>query len=85
MKENELKKEYYDIFKNNMLILETTSNNVGELLEDFDKTFEYMRNTDNDLQEYLELLKEEKEMITTILLQYSAIIHGMKNYFAEKN
>ncbi len=85
MKENKLKKEYYNIFKNNMLILETASNNIGELLEDFDKTFEYMQSTDNDLQEYLELLKEEKEMVTAILLEHTAIIHGMKNYLAEKN
>lgn len=85
MKENKLKKEYYNIFKNNMLILETASNNIGELLEDFDKTFEYMQSTDNDLQEYLELLKEEKEMLTTILLEHSSMLHGMKNYFAKKN
>lgn len=85
MKENKLKKEYYNIFQNNMLILETASNNIEEILEDFDKTFEYMQSTDNDLQEYLELLKAEKEMITTILLEHSAIIHGMKNYFTEKD
>ena len=56
MKENKLKKEYYNIFKSNMLLLETASDNVGKLLEDFDKTFDYMQSTDNDLQEYLKLL-----------------------------
>lgn len=85
MKESKLKKEYYNIFKHNMLLLETASNNVGKLLEDFDKTFKYMQSTDNDLQEYLELIKEEKEMLTTILLEHSSMLHGMKNYFAEKN
>ncbi len=42
-----------------------------------------MQSTYNDLQEYLELLKDEKELLTTILLEYSAIIYGMKNDFAE--
>lgn len=85
MKENELKEEYYNIFKSNMLLLETASDNVGKLLEDFDKTFKYMQSTNNDLQGYLELQKEEKEMLTTILLEHSSMLYGMKNYFAEKN
>lgn len=83
MKVNNLKKEYYNIFKSNMLLLKTASNNVEKLLEDFDNTFDYMQSTYNDLQEYLELLKDEKELLTTILLEYSAIIYGMKNDFAE--
>lgn len=83
MKVNNFKKEYYNIFKSNMLLLKTASNNVEKLLEDFDNTFDYMQSTYNDLQEYLELLKDEKELLTTILLEYSAIIYGMKNDFAE--
>ena len=83
MKVNNFKKEYYNIFKSNMLLLKTASNNVQKLLEDFDNTFDYMQSTYNDLQEYLELLKDEKELLTTILLEYSAIIYGMKNDFAE--
>ena len=83
MKINNFKKEYYNIFKSNMLLLKTASNNVEKLLEDFDNTFDYMQSTYNDLQEYLELLKDEKELLTTILLEYSAIIYGMKNDFAE--
>ena len=85
MKENKLKKEYYNIFKSNLLLLETVSDNVERLLEDFDKTFEYMQNTDNDLQEYLKLLNDEKAALTTILLEYSAIVYGKKNYFAEQD
>lgn len=85
MKESKLKKEYFNIFKSNLLLLETVSDNVERLLEDFDKTFEYMQNTDNDLQEYLKLLNDEKAALTTILLEYSSIIYGMKNYFAELN
>ena len=68
-----------------MLLLETASDNVGKLLEDFDKTFDYMQSTDNDLQEYLKLLNDEKTALTTILLEYSAIVYGKKNYFAEQN
>lgn len=85
MKESKLKKEYFNIFKSNLLLLETVSDNIERLLEDFDKTFEYMQNTDNDLQEYLKLLNDEKAALTTILLEYSSIIYGMKNYFAELN
>ena len=54
MKESKLKKEYFNIFKSNLLLLETVSDNIERLLEDFDKTFEYMQNTDNDLQEYFQ-------------------------------
>lgn len=85
MKESKLKKEYFNIFKSNLLLLETVSDNIERLLEDFDKTFEYMQNTDNDSQEYLKLLNDEKAALTTILLEYSSIIYGMKNYFAELN
>lgn len=85
MKESKLKKEYFNIFKSNLILLETVSDNIERLLEDFDKTFEYMQNTDNDLQEYLKLLNDEKAALTTILLEYSSIIYGMKNYFAELN
>ena len=85
MNKNKLKKEYFNIFKSNLLLLETVSDNVERLLEDFDKTFEYMQNTDNDLQEYLKLLNDEKVVLNTILLEYSAIIYGKKNYFAEQN
>lgn len=85
MKESKLKKEYFNIFKSNLLLLGTVSDNIERLLEDFDKTFEYMQNTDNDLQEYLKLLNDEKAALTTILLEYSSIIYGMKNYFAELN
>lgn len=85
MNKNKLKKEYFNIFKSNLLLLETVSDNVERLLEDFDKTFEYMQNTDNDLQEYLKLLNYEKVVLNTILLEYSAIIYGKKNYFTEQN
>lgn len=85
MKKDKLKKEYFNIFKSNLLLLETVSDNVERLLEDFDKTFEYMQNTDNDLQEYLKLLNDEKAALTTILLEYSAIVYGKKNYFAEQD
>lgn len=85
MKKDKLKKEYFNIFKSNLLLLETVSDNVERLLEDFDKTFEYMQNTDNDLQEYLKLLNDEKTALTTILLEYSAIVYGKKNYFAEQD
>lgn len=85
MNKNKLKKEYFNIFKSNLLLLETVSDNVERLLEDFDKTFEYMQNTDNDLQEYLKLLNDEKVVLNTILLEYSAIIYGKKNYFTEQN
>ena len=85
MKKDKLKKEYFNIFKSNLLLLETVSDNVERLLEDFDKTFEYMHNTDNDLQEYLKLLNDEKAALTTILLEYSAIVYGKKNYFAEQD
>ena len=85
MKKDKLKKEYFNIFKSNLLLLETVSDNVERLLEDFDKTFEYMQNTDNDLQEYLKLLNDEKAALTTILLEYSAIVYGKKNYFVEQD
>lgn len=85
MNKNKLKKEYFNIFKSNLLLLETVSDNVERLLEDFDKTFEYMQNTDNDLQEYLKLLNDEKVVLNTILSEYSAIIYGKKNYFTEQN
>ena len=84
MNDKKLKKEYYNIFKNNMLMLEVISYIIDELMVDFDKTFEYMQSTDNNLQEYLDLLKDEQEILNTILLDYSAIMLGFKKHLGLK-